>query len=323
MSESQIPPDLLESFKEKFTIVKQAQTTGNLALLSAIRKSDNKPVAIVCSIQYENETHVEYVIQTLAVVGDQTFLNEFEFDDTFLEPDEIYTEEIGLQERRPKRVPGFTAATNDEEKINALLDVLAGTSAIVHLAEDEHEDAALEDEVEEWAFDLLLCSFDVLPDRTIDVMLEILQNDSFDFARELKILACHVLAKMGERSAPALDTLHSLLPLADSDRPSWDWFLALYASATIWKINGDTGPVLVVANKLLCANDGSVSENDTPLDGNPSEGSWIIHAAGLIGQIGPEAVALAPRLRELQEHEDEEVRNAVQWALKKLDEDAE
>ena len=33
MSEPPIPPDLLESFKEKFAIVKQAQRTGNLALL--------------------------------------------------------------------------------------------------------------------------------------------------------------------------------------------------------------------------------------------------------------------------------------------------
>ena len=62
MSESPIPPDLLESIKEKFTIVKQAQSTGNLALLSAVRKSDNKPVAIVCSIQYEDEAHVKHVM---------------------------------------------------------------------------------------------------------------------------------------------------------------------------------------------------------------------------------------------------------------------
>jgi hypothetical protein len=314
MSKSPIPPDLLESFKEKFAIVKQAQSTGNLALLSAIRKSDNKPVSIVCSIQYEDEGHVKYVIQPLAVVGDQTFLNEFDLGDEFLERDDL-----GLRERRPQRVPGFTAATNDEERINALLDVLADPSTIVHLDEDEDEDDYLEDEVEDWAFHLLLEEYDSLPDRTIDAMLGILQKELFSFALELEIPACDVLAKMGERAVPALDTLHSLLPLADSERPSYEWFLALKASATIWNISGDNQPALEVANKLLCANDGSFSEDDNPSQLDPSEGSWIIHAARLVGHIGPEAVAAVPRLRELQEHEDEEVRNAVQWALQKLE----
>ena len=120
--------------------------------------------------------------------------------------------------------------TNDEERIKALLDVLADPSTIEDevLNEDEYE---YEDShVEDWAFHLLLEEYDSLPDRTIDVMLGILQRDFFDFARELKSLACDVLAKMGERAAPALDTLDSLLPLADSERPSWDWFLALKAS---------------------------------------------------------------------------------------------
>jgi hypothetical protein len=326
MSESPIPSDLLESFKEKFATVKQAQTTGNLALLSAIRKSDNKPVAIVCSIQYEDETHEKYVIQPLAVVGDQTFLNEFEFDDEFLERDKLYTEELGLRERRLKRVPGLTAATNDEERINALLDVLADPSTIEDEELDEDEDEDEDDFMVDWVFHSLLNDCDLLPDRTIDVMLGILTvftDDDYMYRGDMHTLACLILEKMGARAAPALDTLHSLVPLADFGRPWWDWHTGFLASETIWHINGDTRPVLAVLNKLLCTNDGSFSEDDKPTTCAPSEEHRIIQAAGLIGDMGPEAVALAPRLRELQEHKDENVRNAVQRALQELDEDAE
>jgi hypothetical protein len=321
MSKSPIPPDLLETFKEKFAIVKQAQSTGDLALLSAIRKSDNKPVAIVCSIQYEDEAHVKYVIQPLAVVGDQTFLNEFDLGDEFLERDDL-----SLRERRVKRVPGFTAATNEEEEINALLDVLADPSFSTIEDEDLGDEQDEDDFMVDWVFHSLLNDYDLLPDRTIDVMLGILTvfpDEDYSYRGDMQTLACQILEKMGERAAPALDALHSLVPLADSGRPWWDWHTGFLASETIWHINGDTRPVLAVANKLLCANDGSFSEDDKPTTCAPSEEHRIIQAASLIGDIGPEAVSLAPRLRELQEHKDKEVRDVVQWALQKLDEDAE
>jgi len=44
------PPKLLEAYKNNFTTLKSAHSDGNLALVSAIRKSDKKPVALVCAM---------------------------------------------------------------------------------------------------------------------------------------------------------------------------------------------------------------------------------------------------------------------------------
>lgn len=57
------PPKLTEGYKKNFSTLQKAQDNGDLALLSAIRKRDNKPVALVCATYKDNE---EYVIIPLA-----------------------------------------------------------------------------------------------------------------------------------------------------------------------------------------------------------------------------------------------------------------
>jgi len=44
------PPKLLKAHKDNFDTLQRAMRDGNLALLSAIRKEDQKPVALVCAI---------------------------------------------------------------------------------------------------------------------------------------------------------------------------------------------------------------------------------------------------------------------------------
>jgi hypothetical protein len=45
------PPPLLAGYRKNFETLKRAYNEGALALVSAIRKSDNRPVALVCGIQ--------------------------------------------------------------------------------------------------------------------------------------------------------------------------------------------------------------------------------------------------------------------------------
>jgi hypothetical protein len=45
------PPALLPGYKANFETLKRACLSGDLALVSAIRKADGKPVALVCAIE--------------------------------------------------------------------------------------------------------------------------------------------------------------------------------------------------------------------------------------------------------------------------------
>jgi len=45
------PPALLPGYRDNFNTMLRASKEGDLALVSAIRKADKKPVALVCAIQ--------------------------------------------------------------------------------------------------------------------------------------------------------------------------------------------------------------------------------------------------------------------------------
>lgn len=50
MPRTKKPPKLMPGYITNFETLKEACIAGDLALVSAIRKSDNKPVALVCAM---------------------------------------------------------------------------------------------------------------------------------------------------------------------------------------------------------------------------------------------------------------------------------
>jgi len=46
-----VPPKLLDGYRKNFKTLERAFDVGDVALVSAVRKSDNQPVALVCAMQ--------------------------------------------------------------------------------------------------------------------------------------------------------------------------------------------------------------------------------------------------------------------------------
>lgn len=147
----------------------------------------------------------------------------------------------------------------DDQKINILLDLLAGGF---------EGDADL-DLVRDSALNHLL-RFPKLPERTIEIMRVILADiDDSDLVISRKAAALAVLAHMGQQAKPAFAALIDLLPLAESDRDIERW-LALRAARAVWKIRDDSEAALEVAEKLA-----------------DDEEAWLrVLAAELLGEIG-------------------------------------
>lgn len=129
----------------------------------------------------------------------------------------------------------------DEEKIIALLDVLADPSSFTG---DEDLDLVR---------DSALCGllqFPKLPERTVEIVLSILadKGDS-ELVLTRKIAACDVLGHMSQQAEASLTTLYDLLPLAETERDFERW-LALRAVRAIWRITGDPQPAMDVAARL-------------------------------------------------------------------------
>lgn len=55
MPNTPIPPPLANSDNANFATLRRAEANGDLALVSAIRKADQKPVALVCAMQIEGD----------------------------------------------------------------------------------------------------------------------------------------------------------------------------------------------------------------------------------------------------------------------------
>ena len=69
------PPPLRNSDCENFQTLKRAVKNGDAALLSAIRKSDGKPVALVVAVMQEKG---EYTVVPLAVMVEDNPFEDFE-----------------------------------------------------------------------------------------------------------------------------------------------------------------------------------------------------------------------------------------------------
>ena len=77
------PPALLPGYKANFETLKQAAENGDLALVSAIRKADQAPVALVCAMNFDGKF---YRPAPLAVLVEG---NPYElFEDPLQEEDE-------------------------------------------------------------------------------------------------------------------------------------------------------------------------------------------------------------------------------------------
>ena len=141
-----------------------------------------------------------------------------------------------------ERIPGLADAQTWHEKADALLRVIGDPSVI-----DDEDDCDL---IVDHAF-VALSNIPDLPDKTVDVMQEILTyEDHVDLSRSNQMYSCDVLAHLGERAERCLPTLRKNLLLAESNSNS-DKALALRSARAIWKISGDPQPVERIASMLL------------------------------------------------------------------------
>ena len=64
-----IPPPLLEGYKANFETLKRAAECDHLALASAIRVSDQQPVALVCAMNLNDDDTITPVPLAVMVEG--------------------------------------------------------------------------------------------------------------------------------------------------------------------------------------------------------------------------------------------------------------
>ena len=69
------PPQLTDGYKANFETLQKAAINDDLALVSAIRKSDQQPVALLCAVNFDGE---EYELVPIAqmIEGDPYELYE-------------------------------------------------------------------------------------------------------------------------------------------------------------------------------------------------------------------------------------------------------
>jgi hypothetical protein len=70
------PPPLSDSYAANFKTLKKASDHGDIALVSAIRKADGKPVALVCAMQRNPDETITPV--PLAVMCEGNPFEDFE-----------------------------------------------------------------------------------------------------------------------------------------------------------------------------------------------------------------------------------------------------
>lgn len=76
MTQIPIPPELRPGYKRNFQTLLRAAGYADLALVSAIRKSDQKPVALVCAMQTNGDQTITPV--PLAVMCEGNPFDDFE-----------------------------------------------------------------------------------------------------------------------------------------------------------------------------------------------------------------------------------------------------
>lgn len=75
MAKKKEPPPIADGYKTNFETLKRACNDGNLALMSAIRKSDQQPVVLVCAV---NRVKGGYDFAPLAVMCEGNPFDDFE-----------------------------------------------------------------------------------------------------------------------------------------------------------------------------------------------------------------------------------------------------
>lgn len=63
------PPKLLDGYKRNFETLLAATNNGDLALVSAIRRADEQPVALVAAIQHEEDGSCSIVPLAVMIEG--------------------------------------------------------------------------------------------------------------------------------------------------------------------------------------------------------------------------------------------------------------
>ena len=112
-------------------------------------------------------------------------------------------------------------------------------------------------------------------------------------------VACRSLAAVGPGVREAIPALRNCLNWGPEDDAMLRW-TRLGASEAIWRITGSTLPALTVATEML----------DDELLG--------YNAIDLLGKLGSAARSAVPDLQQLLAHDDEDVRQHAEEALKKI-----
>jgi hypothetical protein len=64
------PPPLSPGDRRNFATLKRAASQGHLALVSAIRKADQRPVALVCAMQENDDGTISPIPFAVLIEGD-------------------------------------------------------------------------------------------------------------------------------------------------------------------------------------------------------------------------------------------------------------
>jgi hypothetical protein len=69
VKKKKVPPKILPGYITNFETLKKAHDDGNLALVSSIRKADQKPVALVCAMSRDGGS-VSIIPLAVMIEGD-------------------------------------------------------------------------------------------------------------------------------------------------------------------------------------------------------------------------------------------------------------
>ena len=86
VKDGELPPPLLKGYKKNFDTLKRACLNGDLALVSAVRKSDKMPVGLLAAIVLDDETN-EYTCVPFAVMAEGNPYEDFELRWADAEPE--------------------------------------------------------------------------------------------------------------------------------------------------------------------------------------------------------------------------------------------
>ena len=117
MRSPQPPPQLTKGQRENFNTLLRAVQQGDLALISARRKRDGKPVAILCAMQRNEDGTISPVPLALQFAGEELIMND--------DPIDRYEEGKGSREEEREGEEMTREEIEQERRIAKLADMLA------------------------------------------------------------------------------------------------------------------------------------------------------------------------------------------------------